>query len=104
MAPDSTLTVGYASPANGYCMACGCNWYWGHDCGTGSVRMGRGRVVSNIGFAPPPPAKKAEEKEVSKERQPLPVRPLRPVLKRLPGPVRPLCLARGVLPKARGDC
>jgi hypothetical protein len=97
--------VGYASPAQGYCLACGCTWYWGHDCGTGSVQVGaRGRVIANnIGFAPPP-AKKAEDKEESKERQPLSVKPLRPVPKRLPGPVRPLRLARGVLPKARGDC
>lgn len=85
-----------------YCMACGCNWWSGHYCGTGSMPsyISTASTCDNFGYAEP-------------IREPEPV--IKPELPRIDRQravqkfgstrrIRPLTLSRGALPRARGNC
>lgn len=97
----AAYVVGFATHP-GYCNACHVTWCDGHDCGTGSFCTSRSPTAyaSNVGYYSPPPEPEPEPKAPPNYPR-LDTRRKVATVERV---ARPLTLARGVLPRARGDC
>jgi len=84
------------------CRMCRCNWYDGHDCGTGSMPDPPPKIVSNVGYSRTRYVEPEPEPEEAVKPKPAiaKAKPVRPVMRSH----RPLTMSRGNLPRARGNC
>jgi len=97
------MAAGLPITDHGFCAACRCAWFNGHDCGTGSYQINN-RYSSTVGYRrTSKPVESAPEPQESKAPIRLSGHQSQPRRGNV-GRVRPLNLSRGLLPKARGNC